>query len=238
MKHGADANQEQTVNVDEYGFSKQTDLLTQIFQIKTAIDVASENGNEEIVEILLKHGAKPELQLEQDQTALLDARGISALVSAIQKCNRKIVTMLLNANAHVNFLDIRRSKTPLDVAAEIGDGETIKELLKRDAKIERYCTEYSGKVLGRAVFWKEHTSSSLAAAIRAHQRREILSLIEAGADVNWIEKSSRPNKTKNPSLRMIALEHGDVATADALKNKGAMAREDDEVSETYGIVTS
>jgi ankyrin repeat protein len=230
MKHGADANQEQTVNVDEYGFSKQTDLLTQIFQIKTAIDVASENGNEEIVEILLKHGAKPELQLEQDQTALLDARGISALVSAIQKCNRKIVTMLLNANAHVNFLDIRRSKTPLDVAAEIGDGETIKELLKRDAKIERYCTEYSGKVLGRAVFWKEHTSSSLAAAIRAHQRREILSLIEAGADVNWIEKSSRPNKTKNPSLRMIALEHGDVATADALKNKGAMAREDDEVN--------
>ena len=65
-------------------------------------------------------------------------------------------------------------------------------------------------------------------AIRAHHRGVIASLIESGADVNWMD--DRLVATGGPlTLLMIALEHGDEETAKALIKKGA--RKKDEVSD-------
>ena len=58
----------------------------------------------------------------------------------------------------------------------------------------------------------------------------ISTLIKSGANVNWTENRPGLKKTgESVTLRMIALEHGDEETAEALVKNGGKAREKDEV---------
>uniref|UniRef100_A0A4X2LLN8 Ankyrin repeat domain-containing protein 54 n=1 Tax=Vombatus ursinus TaxID=29139 RepID=A0A4X2LLN8_VOMUR len=73
---------------------------------RTALHLASSNGNDQIVQLLLSHGADPELKDELGNTPL----HLAACTNHIP-----VITTLLRRGARVDSLD-QNSKTPLHIA--------------------------------------------------------------------------------------------------------------------------
>lgn len=136
------------VNSKDKGYDKNTPL-----------HVAVENGNLEIAEFLLAHGAKPNsknadkrttlMMLDQDATPelvnllllygakvnLADNQGNTALIFAAEFASDEVVQALITAGANINALN-KKGETALMRAAENGELENVKSLLGAGANAQ------------------------------------------------------------------------------------------------------
>ncbi|KAK2742352.1 hypothetical protein FQN55_007886 [Onygenales sp. PD_40] len=98
---------------------------------RTPLSYAAENGNNEILQLLLTHGV--------DRDSRSDS-GLTALAYAIEEKKPEIVGTLLTHGAKVNYKytldhhDQKFKRTPLSRAAEKGDGESVGRLLANQAE--------------------------------------------------------------------------------------------------------
>lgn len=130
------------------------------------LHVAVENGNLEIVQVLLNAGAKinsknsekrtPLMMLDEDANVelvnlllrykakinLADKEGNTALILASEWANADILQALINAGANVNAVN-KEGRTALMAAAERGDLENVKTLLGAGANAQAKDTENS-----------------------------------------------------------------------------------------------
>lgn len=88
--------------------------------VSGSIDNIEENGNKEIVELLLKQGANANLQNEDGYTALL---------IAVSSGNKEIVQLLLENGADINIKNID-GKTAWSLAEERNYSKIV-DLLKK-----------------------------------------------------------------------------------------------------------
>lgn len=132
----------------------------------TPLHVAVENGNLEIVQVLLNAGAKtnsknyekrtPLMMLDEDASLelvnvllryrakvnLADKEGNTALILASEWANAEILQALINSGANVNAIN-KEGRTALMNAAEKGDLENVKVLLGAGANAQAKDTENS-----------------------------------------------------------------------------------------------
>lgn len=95
------------------------------YKFATALIIASEIGNIEIVKLLLEYGADTDIQTENR---------VTALISAIANDHIEIVKLLLEYGADTNVQD-EDGWVPLMSATEIGNIEIVKLLLEYRADI-------------------------------------------------------------------------------------------------------
>jgi ankyrin repeat protein/Mg2+ and Co2+ transporter CorA len=88
---------------------------------KTSLHLAVSHGQDDIVELLLRHGANVKAKSDGSWTPLHNA---------CEKDNLKIVNMLLEAGADINA-KLLNGMTPLHIAAQAGQLEVVKRLLER-----------------------------------------------------------------------------------------------------------
>ncbi len=124
----------------------------------TPLFIAVENGNIEIVQMLLDYGAKinirdktrqtPIMRLDSDATPALvnlltrqgakvnqvDSEGNSALILAARDVNTDVLRALIGAGANVNAAN-KTGETPLMNAAAAGDVESVRLLLQSGANV-------------------------------------------------------------------------------------------------------
>ncbi len=103
----------------------------------TALTVAAQMGDEELVEVLLEDGAdvegKPAPQTKGAKKGAVDAQGFGTpLILAVEQGHIEVAQILIQKGANVNQADAH-GRTPLMFAALLGDLELVQFLIKRGA---------------------------------------------------------------------------------------------------------
>ncbi|KAK2161285.1 hypothetical protein LSH36_119g07020 [Paralvinella palmiformis] len=93
------------------------------FYGQTPLQYAAGSGHLEIVKLLIEHG----------KYTLIN--GISVLHCAVGNNHREIVEMLLKARARINVCGVKSGRTPLFVAAEVGDLQILNMLISAGARV-------------------------------------------------------------------------------------------------------
>ena len=89
---------------------------------RTALELASLLENEKAVQLLIQHGADPDV---------ISGNGFTPLLNAVIWENYKITELLLNAGADPDIPDGRRHKTPVFVAAQKGYIDIVRLLVDK-----------------------------------------------------------------------------------------------------------
>ncbi len=92
---------------------------------RTALMLAAQRGQLEVIEILLKH--------QSVDIDMQDANGMTATVLAVREGHSAIVQRLLKANADIGIVDFEVGRSPLRCAAERDSVEIVKLLLQYNA---------------------------------------------------------------------------------------------------------
>ena len=202
-----------------------------------ALISASEEGNDEIVKMLLENGAKVNLQLDNGGCALMMASqkghegivkmflengakvdlqmydGWTALMFASGQGHEVIVKMLLGKGATVD-LQLDNGGTALFAASEKGHEGIVRMLLENGAKVDLQMDDGETAVT--------------AASSRGHHRI-VKILLESGADVSekdlWV------------ALRMASRD-GDTVVVKMLLAKGANVNRQDNIGATVLMLAS
>ncbi|KAL7768440.1 hypothetical protein ACKLNR_002741 [Fusarium oxysporum f. sp. zingiberi] len=164
-----------------------------------ALGYAVQEGNVEIVNMLLAAGASPGGDLEET----LDLYSLKPpLIIAVEAGNEDLVTCLIKAGANVNqyFSHYGESVTPLYAASMKGHLAIMRQLLDAGADID-----------GRAGY----LGAPLLAAVSEGQVEAMTLLLDAGADLQ-----ARSTVNKYPAL-VIALDQGHPELVDSLISAGA-----------------
>ncbi|SCO78262.1 uncharacterized protein FRV6_02475 [Fusarium oxysporum] len=164
-----------------------------------ALGYAVQQGEAEIVDMLLAAGASP----DGDPEETLDFHSLKPpLIIAVQEGNEILVTRLIKAGANVNqyFSQYGRSVTPLYVASMNGHLRIMQQLLDAGAAVD-----------GKAGY----LGTPLLAAVSEGQVEAMNMLLDAGADVQ-----ARSAVSKYPAL-VIALDTEHPEVVDHLINAGA-----------------
>ncbi len=147
------------------------------------LHVAAKNGNEFILELLLK--AVPAAKSYVDHR---DDCGETALHAACQNVNHRVLTMLIMRNAEVNAID-KLGKTPLHIAAYYGPTRNVEILLAAGADVNARSND--GK-------------TPLLNTVYHHCFAITQLLIDSGADVNAkniFDESEQPRSTLFIAMR-------------------------------------
>uniref|UniRef100_A0A1X7VJ57 Uncharacterized protein n=1 Tax=Amphimedon queenslandica TaxID=400682 RepID=A0A1X7VJ57_AMPQE len=158
LKENADPDAQYQINEESIGTSPLATLFIELFSMiigKTALMAASTDNHYQVVELLLKANADPNIQKKDGQTALMLASqsghtesielllkagadpdikeedGWTALMTACQGGHTKVVELLLNANANLNMTQ-GDGATALMIASQNGFLELVKLLLTKD----------------------------------------------------------------------------------------------------------
>ena len=179
----------------------------------TALHKAANEGNHEIVELLLENRA---------QVNCRNNEGFTAFDIAIIKGNYSCVALLIQGGADINpmYKLFSRSKLPLHQAAECGHVEIVKLLIRNGAIPER--KDLSGK-------------TALHYAVKSHSKdaNEICEiLLKKGVDVDAKDK-----KVKNTALN-LALKERNEEVIQTILNFGANAELRDEDIGTTSLETA
>ncbi|XP_026161374.1 CARD- and ANK-domain containing inflammasome adapter protein [Mastacembelus armatus] len=102
---------------------EDTDINTG-FSNETLLHVAAEHGHLSITQLLIRKGARLDVQ---------DSKGYTALHRAASKGHTEIVRALINAGASIYTLDLQ-GKTPIHLAAENKHLDCVKVMVKEEAK--------------------------------------------------------------------------------------------------------
>lgn len=103
---------------------KDIDINTVNSSNETLLHVAAEHGHLSVIELLIRKGAKLDLQ---------DIKGHTALHRATSKGHTEIVKALIKVGAPIYALDLQ-GKTPIHLAAENEKRHSVKVLVKEEAK--------------------------------------------------------------------------------------------------------
>ncbi|EWZ36544.1 hypothetical protein FOZG_10538 [Fusarium oxysporum Fo47] len=163
-----------------------------------ALGYAVQQGEAEIVDMLLAAGASP----DGDPEETLDFHSLKPpLIIAVQEGNEILVTRLIKAGANVNqyFSQYGRSVTPLYVASMNGHLRIMQQLLDAGAAVD-----------GKAGY----LGTPFLAAVSEGQVEAMNMLLDAGADVQ-----ARSAVSKYPAL-VIALDKEHPEVVDHLINAG------------------
>ncbi|RYC86977.1 hypothetical protein BFJ63_vAg10110 [Fusarium oxysporum f. sp. narcissi] len=164
-----------------------------------ALGYVVQQGEAEIVDMLLAAGASP----DRDPEETLDFHSLKPpLIIAVQEGNEILVTRLIKAGANVNqyFSQYGRSVTPLYVASMNGHLRIMQQLLDAGAAVD-----------GKAGY----LGTPFLAAVSEGQVEAMKMLLDAGADVQ-----ARSAVSKYPAL-VIALDKEHPEVVDHLINAGA-----------------
>ncbi len=166
--------------------------------------VASLNDN--IVRLLLDHGAKPEH---------LTKAGDTAIHTAAYNAPEKILKLLLKTKPDVNLKN-GGGATPLMMAALSGNTLAAKALLEAKAKVD-ITTPNGTTALILAAMEGSHTTT-------VRKNEVATSLLKAKADPNHRDDQNQSAlyfavKNQNETLVKSLLEHGAIITADSKKDE-------------------
>lgn len=157
------------------------------------ICLASDNGSDNMVRLLLKHGAKPETKGDGQVE-------YSALVKACYGSHYSVVKLLLSSGANANFNN--RVRTPLIAASTTGHTDIIRLLLDNSADPNSEVEAYS------------YATTALFAACVAGKHPAVELLCSNGANVN------APMPVHGSALK-YALTFKEEKIAISLLSKGA-----------------
>lgn len=166
----------------------------------TPLSLACQNGNTEMVELLLERGADPNTTIRGGETVLMTAA----------RTGRPGPVKALIARGAVVDAKERRGQTALMWAAAEGHSETVDLLIRSKADFRT--------VLPDSGF------TALFFAARAGRREVVRILLQAGVDVNDVMRPLKPS-AKGPvsgtSALSIAIENGHYELALDLLDAGA-----------------
>lgn len=133
----------------------KADAITEM----TALDFAVENGNSEVVRVLLEAGANPQLKNGVERTALMYLR---------ESATAELVQTLMKSGADINFHD-ESGETPVMNAVTSAPFEVVRVLIEAGAKLDS--RDENGKTI---LFFAAH-----------NQNPEVVKyLISLGADLS------------------------------------------------------
>ena len=171
--------------------------------------------NTDIINSLLRHGAKPDFRTKRGDTALHHAAYVGR--AAIWKT-------LLKAKPNVNITN-EAGGTPLMVAAFIGNVDAIKLLIKAKAKIDVEMPDGNTALLLAA--------RGGAEVERAKERRDVvLRLIKAGADPN------HRNREKHNALYYAVTNEDEKMVQTLIENGAKITKDAAEDRETWETTKS
>jgi hypothetical protein len=156
----------------------------------TALEYAVQNGNREILQVLL--GAKADVNAKGDE-------GQTALMMLSDKVTVEIVWDLINAGAKVNAHD-KDGDTALITAAEVNNVEALKALIDAGAKVNAA---------------NESGETALMKAASAGFVNNVHALVMAGANVNARDKDGKTalmyaqENSDSPVIRLLKA-HGAI----------------------------
>lgn len=165
---------------------------------ETALMIASELGNKEVVEVLLKAGASVSFQ---------DRRGSTAIHDAAIEDHRECLKLLIEAPGGGDALTVRyRNKTPFEAVASGGSAACKRILLEKHAQL-------------KCPVDKTYGIQALHSAARDGDARSIRLLAQVGVDVNERE-------TRSTTALFIAIQNNNTEAAQELIDLGvATSRE-------------
>ena len=199
----------------------------------SGLDYATENGNRDMISVLLSAGAGPNAA---------NARGETPLMHLRENATADLVRDLLSAGAEVNARD-ESGSTPLIRLAAFGSFEVVKQLLDAGAKID--AKDDNGNTVLMSAAQNEDTRllrqlikaglnvnaknsdgvSAMIIAARSGKANGLKALIDAGAS------SGLQTKDLNDAL-MLAMETEEPSLIKILLDAGADARAKDSDGKT------
>jgi len=157
----------------------------------TALHIAAERQNEEMVLLLLKKGAHVNCRNHYNKTAL---------ITAVERDHGAVAAHLIDHGADIDSRDGTRTGTALHIAAERQNEEMVLLLLKKGAHVN--CRNYYNKTALMIAVERDH------GAVAAH-------LIDHGVDID------SGDGTRTGTALHIAAERGNEEMVLLLLKKGA-----------------
>jgi ankyrin repeat protein len=188
----------------------------------TALSLAVDAGKEDIVKLLLVHGANANVK---------PCGNLSPLCLAVKKGHKVIVGLLLDFNAVVNE-ECQRYGSPLRLAVEKGDEVIVNLLLKRGANLNaerqgymlplRLAVEKGNQVIVNLLLERGANPNAerqgyrlpLGLAVEKGHENIVLLLLEKNADVNTVDKDGWTPLS-------LAVNYGHEAIVELLLDRGA-----------------
>ena len=179
----------------------------------------AEKGNKEVVEMLLKAGADPNIQ-DTDDTD--DTDGNTALIWASYNGHKEIVEILIKSGADPNFKNIHK-ETALMCASDKANKEIVKMLIEYVDDVDAECVSKETALM-KAIFNIDHNIKM----IEMFEERDMGdNLKEYKKNIKEVVKillvaGANPNKlNKGQTVLMSANEKGYEEIADILTQYGA-----------------
>jgi ankyrin repeat protein len=193
------------------------------FQQQTALQGACEFGRDEIVDILLEHGANPNLGGGEDDYPI---------IAAAKYCQIDIIGKLISANADVNVVGGEDGDTALIMTAKrIANIEPLEQLLKAGAKIDATNNNGDTALIAAAAEGDNEFVNFLLAkgADVMHTNNDDMNALQAASD-NHVSKETWNVLIKHISTILSGLkkrmEDGDHGVISAVGEARAVARAD------------
>ncbi|KAF7517988.1 hypothetical protein G7054_g13615 [Neopestalotiopsis clavispora] len=193
------------------------------FQQQTALQGACEFGRDEIVDILLEHGANPNLGGGEDDYPI---------IAAAKYCQIDIIGKLISANADVNVVGGEDGDTALIMTAKrIANIEPLEQLLKAGAKIDATNNNGDTALIAAAAEGDNEFVNFLLAkgADVMHTNNDDMNALQAASD-NDLSKETWNVLIKHISTILSGLkkrmEDGDHGVISAVGEARAVAQAD------------
>ncbi|XP_045906758.1 CARD- and ANK-domain containing inflammasome adapter protein [Micropterus dolomieu] len=192
---------------------EDTDINIMNSSHETVLHLAAEFGHLSIIELLIRKGARVDLQ---------DNKGRTALHRAARRGHSEIVWALAQAGAPIYTLDLQ-DKTPVHLAAENEHLNSVKVLVKEEKKQSESCTQEMflhmaamednwrlAEMLlqsGAAVDARNnHEKTALFYAVSRNNEKTVTVLLSAGAKVDY-EVINKAIKLNEESILRLLLDN-------------------------------